>query len=493
MSTNPSLSLARAVADAVLYEGYLLYPYRASSRKNQARWQFGMLGPPGAAASGAGEESAMFADTLLSAGPQASVEVNLRFLQLQTRTAERLDDGAFLPVDELTAGGARWLTWDEATECEIVLGPFTAAQLEAGKSIPVDVPASEDIEVLHDDAGVPAGRLVRRRRALSGAVHLGLNPLVGTTVQNPSDDGAPPPASAKDSSDSTLMRLRVSAGNTAAGLTTDKQEAVATSFIGTHILLSARDADFISLLDPPAEAAPAAADCEQHRCWPVLAGPEGQRDVLLLSPIILYDHPAVAPESSVALFDSTEIDEILTLRVLTLTEDEKAEARATDPRAAQIIERCEAMSPEELQQLHGVLRNPRAEAGASPAAMPASDVLIEPPASGLPWWHPEADASVQPDVDTVVIKGVAIARGSLVKVLPQRRADAQDLFFAGQTARVTSVHFDVDGNTHVGLVLDADPASDLHEGYGRSFYFAPDELEPLDPVPGQGERKESGS
>ena len=53
---NAGLSLARAVADAVLYEGYLLYPYRASSAKNQARWQFGVLGPPGAAAAGAGEE-----------------------------------------------------------------------------------------------------------------------------------------------------------------------------------------------------------------------------------------------------------------------------------------------------------------------------------------------------------------------------------------------------------------------------------------------------
>ena len=100
--------------------------------------------------------------------------------------------------------------------------------------------------------------------------------------------------------------------------------------------------------------------CSQHRCWPVLAGPEGQTDVLLVSPIILYDHPAVAPESAVALYDSTEIDEILTLRVLTLTDEEKAEARATDPRAAAIIDRCEAMSAEELQQLHGVLRNPHA-------------------------------------------------------------------------------------------------------------------------------------
>ncbi|MDQ3103945.1 MAG: hypothetical protein M3Q87_01750, partial [Actinomycetota bacterium] len=64
-----SLDLARAVADAVLYEGYLLYPYRATSRKNQVRWQFGVLGPPGAAAAGVGEESQMSAQCLLRRGP----------------------------------------------------------------------------------------------------------------------------------------------------------------------------------------------------------------------------------------------------------------------------------------------------------------------------------------------------------------------------------------------------------------------------------------
>ena len=195
--------------------------------------------------------------------------------------------------------------------------------------------------------------------------------------------------------------------------------------------------------------------------------------MLLVSPIILYDHPAVAPESSVALYDSTEIDEILTLRVLTLTEEEKAEARATDPRAAAIIDRCEAMSPEELQQLHGILRSPHAMDIPEPRPAPGD--------SGAAWWTPEAEALVQPHLDAVLINGVPVARGSRVRVNPSRRADAQDLFFAGQTGRVTNVHFDVDGSTHVGLVLDQDPAADLHEGYGRSFYYSPEELEPLGP------------
>lgn len=473
MST--SLSLARAVADAVLYEGYLLYPYRASSQKNRARWQFGILGPPGAAASGVGEETGMFADVLLRAGATAGVEAHLRFLQLQSRTAEAADHGGFTPVEEITVGASHWLSWDEAAECEITLGPFTVDQLEQGQTLPVHIPAGLDIELLHDDAGRVAGRLVRRRRALHGVVRLTATVLNAAGLD---ETGLGP----------ELVRVRVAAENTAVGQTADKQDAIATSFIGAHVLLRAEDADFISLLEPSQEAQAAATACEQHRCWPVLAGPEGLNDVLLVSPIILYDHPAVAPQSSVALYDSTEIDEILTLRVLTLTEEEKAEARATDPRAAAIIDLCEAMTPEEMQQLHGVLLDPHAgdrEDGDREDAPAALDfpTLGGDAGTDFPWWTEEADTSVQPDLDVVIIDGISVARGSMVRVNPNRRADAQDLFFAGRIARVTSVHFDVDGSTHVGLVLEDDPASDLHDEYGRSFYFAPDELVPLEPAP----------
>ncbi|MGI8416362.1 MAG: hypothetical protein ACR2P2_09215, partial [Nakamurella sp.] len=88
------------------------------------------------------------------------------------------------------------------------------------------------------------------------------------------------------------------------------------------------------------------------------------------------------------------------------------------------------------------------------------------------------DASVSPSTDTVVIDGVTVGNGSMVRLRPQRRADAQDLFFAGQEAKVTSVFSDVDGNTHIAVVLLADPASDLHEWYGRYLYFGPEEIDP---------------
>src|SRR5882757_642603 len=97
---SPNWDAVRAVADAVLYEGYLLYPYRASSAKNQSRWQFGVLGPPGAAPAAFAEEPEMAMQCLLAAGPDSTVAIHLRFLQLQTREVRRLEgDGGYTRVD----------------------------------------------------------------------------------------------------------------------------------------------------------------------------------------------------------------------------------------------------------------------------------------------------------------------------------------------------------------------------------------------------------
>ncbi len=460
-----SLTLARTVADAVLYEGYLLYPYRATSRKNQVRWQFGVLGPPAATIAGVGEPSDLAAECLVSAGDGAALTVHLRFLQLQTRAVERVDPAAaagFTPVEELVADGATWLSWEEAVEHEVVLGPFPLDDLATGLGVPVQVDGGEAEEPLRDRGGSLVGRVVRRRWPLHGQVQLS--------------------ASRVEDADG-LLRLRVVAENVAELAVSGKDEAIRSSFIGAHALLVAEQAEFVSLLDPPDSARDAAAGCAQHRCFPVLTGAADERTIVLVSPIILYDYPEVAEQSAGALYDSTEIDEILTLRIMTLTEEEKAAARATDPRAAEIIDRCEALSPEALQAMHGILRDPHARLD---DGMPTFDDEVPTYGDGmptlgegLPWWDPGVDASVSPDADAVLVNGVAVSKDSAVRLHPRRRADAQDLFFAGQTARVTGVFFDVDGEVHVAVVLADDPAADLHEWYGRYLYFAPDEIEPL--------------
>ena len=258
--------------------------------------------------------------------------------------------------------------------------------------------------------------------------------------------------------------------NTAAP-TDNKDDAIAVSLIGTHLVAEVTDGEFVSLLEPPATAEAAVGRCRQHRCFPVLAGSPGDHALVLVSPIILYDHPEIAEQSEGALYDSTEIDEILTLRIMTMTDEEKAAARATDPRAAQIIDRCDSMSPEAMLNLHGVLRNPH-------ATQESSGLIPEIP-EGVDWWDPLADNAVQPGIDAVLVNGVPVRRGSRVRLHPSRRADAQDLFFAEKVAMVTSVYETVDGDQHVGVVLEDDPAADLHDWYGRYLYFAPDEVEPL--------------
>ncbi len=430
---------ARAVADAVLYEGYLLYPYRGTSSKNQSRWQFGVLGPPGASHAGLGEDDTLAAQFLVD-GAQAITMV-VRFLQLQHRRPEReRADGGFEPVDELTTPSGSWLTWDEAVECERSFGPIALDGQQW--TLAVTAEAATDIE------RVNGGRLVRDRQEVRGEL----------TVNNEPDG--------------ELHRISIRISNLGAAVdrkTDGKESVIARSMIGTHVIAEVVGGEFVSLLEPAPAAAGAVSRCHQHRCFPVLAGPHGTHDVLLVSPIILYDHPEVAEQSKTALYDCTEIDEILTLRVMTMTDEEKAQARATDPRAAQIIDQCDAMSPEAMARLHGVLRSPHTPAG-----------LVPEIPEGVDWWDPLADNAVRPEIDAVLVNGARVARGARVRLRPRRNADAQDIFVAGKSARVTSVHEDVEGNKHVGVVVDDDPAADLHDWYGRYLYFSPDEIEPLE-------------
>jgi hypothetical protein len=453
-SNSAGLDSIRAVADAVLYEGYLLYPYRATSSKNQLRWQFGVLGPQGAEVAGIGEDSHLSMQCLLDLGlldlgrnessesAQADLIIYVRFLQLQQRRTERLDDReAYLPVRELRVNSQRWFSWDEAVEVESSR-TVPLADLLSGQSWSVMAEAGENTEPVHDQLGHLAGRLVRQRWPVAAIV---------SALLEPADE---------------LHRLTVSIDNQATtGGMTGKDEALRRSLLGTHMIIESRDpsAAFLSVIDPPGHARKAAERCRQHRCWPVLAGEPGAVSAVLGSPIILYDYPEIAGESTGSLFDATEIDEILMLRVLTMTDAEKAEARATDPKAAEIIERCDAMSPEDLLRLHGTFRDP--------------DPLP-------PSWNDADDPFAvfndhDPDTGEVVISGETVRKGSLVRLNPRRRADAQDLFYADQVARVTAIHRDLDDETHVAVVLVDDPAGDLHDWYGRYLYFSPDEVVPL--------------
>ena len=229
------------------------------------------------------------------------------------------------------------------------------------------------------------------------------------------------------------------------------------------------------MTDPPEWARPAVAECRNEGGWPVLADPDDR--VMLSSPIILYDHPELAEQSPGELYDGTEIDEILTLRTLALSDDEKAEARATDPRAAALLDRVRVDGPAGP----GAAARDAAVTGRSPFPADEPPVLTEAGATSVPWWDPDADASVSPDTDSVNIGGRQIARGSLVRLRPgARRADAQDMFLVGRVAEVQAVLYDVEDNPYLAVSLAGVADEDLRIAHGRFLYFSTDEVEPYE-------------
>jgi hypothetical protein len=131
------------------------------------------------------------------------------------------------------------------------------------------------------------------------------------------------------------------------------------SMVSAHVLLGISNGEFVSLLEPPAELADAVKSCQNSGAFPVLVGEEGQRSMMLSSPIILYDYPQIAPESAGDFFDGTEMDEMLALRVMTLSEEEKEVMRQGDEHARQILERTETLPTEHWMKVHGAIRGMR--------------------------------------------------------------------------------------------------------------------------------------
>ncbi|MFW6040029.1 MAG: hypothetical protein ACOC9N_03020 [Gemmatimonadota bacterium] len=352
---------ADAIARAVLYEGHILWPYRRSALKNRQRWTFGGVYPETWSARGHPDDpSRMRTQCLVRAGPGARVDVHVRFLHIVERQAARVeDDGADLTfVDRLDVAGERHLSWTEATEREVV-----ATGLELGTLATDDgfrrrflIDSGRETEWLTDGSGERVGALVRRWRALRGTLSVRAEPLpdrlfrLSVEVENDSPWRATVPSAraADDRPSSPALR---SDGRRA--------DAQRSSFVSLHAVLRVEDGEFVSLMDPPARLAVAAAACDNRGWWPVLVGDDGARDTMLASPIILYDHPRLAPESPGDLFDSAEIDQLLILNVLSLTAEEKREMRASDPRAREILDRCGDLSPEQLMRLHGAIRSLR--------------------------------------------------------------------------------------------------------------------------------------
>jgi hypothetical protein len=383
------------IARAVLYEGYLLYPYRQSALKNQQRWNFGVLYPPAWAVLQTGSDRSYFQMECVATGTEETrIDVSVRFLQLVARgTGERV--------------------WQEAIEQKMSVESLSAIDLAATSR--AEGFSFDDIE---GEIQVSAARLQQH-----------------------------------------VFRLTVRVSNTTTRRAESRNDALLHSLASAHTVLQLHDGQFASQIDPPQKLQDAVAACQNTGVWPVLVGDSAARDTMLGSPIILYDYPQVAPESKGDLFDATEIDEILTLRILTLTDQEKEEVRRSDDRARLILERLEAAPPEHLLQLHGTMRSMRPPQG---DAWSAWDTL-----EGL---GPAVSASVS---------GTMLKKGDRVRLRPRKRADIFDTLLEGKIAVIEAVEEDFERNIHFAVVLEDDPGKDLGEmrQIGHRFFFSTEEVE----------------
>ena len=447
-----NVPLVNKIVDAVLYEGYILYPYRPSSKKNRRRFTFGRVYPHAYSVAQKGAEPfAMRTECLaISEAAHARIEVSVRFLQVMAREVlesqeplpelpKNLEKSSLKVVPELQIEDQVYSTWQEAVEREVNLPMKYLDQIYGvGCRLPFDFPSSSSLETIKNGQGSIAGLIRRRGETLVGAIELAtetLNPGVVKITANIVNQ-TPIPEGDLESQDAVLMR----------------------SFVSAHTVLHLEGAEFVSSLDPPPALHEFSRSCKNEGTWPVLVGEEatGDRSTMLSSPIILYDYPKIAPESPGELFDGTEIDEILTLRVMTMTDAEKEEMRRSDERARQILERTESLSEDQLLRMHGAVRELRSF---------------------------ETDFfGKERRVEVVEANGVRLRAGDRVKIRPKSKADIIDIAVQGKTATIEAIEQDAENRIHLALVLDEDPGKDL--GFmrqpGHRFFYTVDEVEPLE-------------
>ncbi len=442
------LEAVRGVADAVMREGKVLYPYRASATKNHLRFQFGVIAPKQYVEMDPCDPCCVHGECIWEEKEVGELLVQLRFMTLEHRDIQKRIGAApdeYVSVPEIEVDGDSYVSWDESLEHAFVFSLFPGTGSELREII--RVPGKFAVSELKDSQGMGVGRVVRK----SEEVQLQL------TIREEQVAGPWP-----------LRKLVVELANETSwrrGLV-HRDELMRHSILGTHFLAVIEGGKFYSMVDHPEFVAHAVSCCSNKGLWPILAS--GDDAVVLFSPIILPDHPMVAPESEAEFFDATEIDELLALRIMTLTDEEKREVAATDSQVAEIVQLCDAMPEELLGRLHGAIRS----------LVPAPRREPEPEENTqVPWWDPGADKDVDPFTDCVEIDGVEVSAGSKVILRPSvGNADSQDMFIDGQVATIAAVLRDVDGNIHLAVTIDNDPGSDLNIASGRFLYFSVDEV-----------------
>lgn len=437
------------VVNAVLYEGYILYPYRASSKKNRERFTFGRVYPEDYSIAQRGAEPFVMQTQCLvrDESKDARLRVTVRFLHPMAREVGRLarplvemppgEPPGLEIVPEMEIAGQLHQTWQEVVERDICLAPISPGQTNA-VAHDFTFPGTRTFEALRDEHEKIVAALVRRQEEVDGVIELTTKPI--------------------DASVSQVTVRIINRTPIPRALIDDQGAIIMRTFTSAHTILQAEGGEWLSMTDPPAAYAHAIAECKNIGTWPVLVGDEAQkeRDAMLSSPIILYDFPQIAPQSPGDLYDGLEIDEILTLRVMAMSDAEKIEMRQIDEQARKILERTESLPSEHLLKMHGVMRN---------LTSPHED-----------FFNPGKK------LESARVGNIEVKAGDRVRIRPKKRADAMDMVLDGKIAIIEAVEEDVEGGVQLALVLEDDPGRDLGmmRQPGHRFFYGVDEVETVE-------------
>jgi hydrogenase maturation protease len=315
------------IVDSVLYEGYLLYPYRRAI-KNLKRFTFGGIYPAESQEVATGAERSMLRARCLVVGPESLQVANeARFLHLIERQADGND------------------RWHESVERRVPCDAVSIVELcRRPRRHPVEFKERhwEQIEPCEDGS---QKMVVRRQLAIRGE-------LMSEVTRLRDDIYLLSVSIVNNSITSSLNTASPAKHNPSC----DCGESLLQSFLSTHLLLHVTGGQFVSRIDPPEIYSNLCDTDTRDGLWPVLLGESGQHDTMLCSPIILYDYPQIAPESCGDYFDATEIDEMLTLRIMTLSDEEKRDVARLDERGRALLNRTQESCRQQLAKLHGTTR-----------------------------------------------------------------------------------------------------------------------------------------
>ena len=343
-------ALVEKVVNAVLYEGYILYPYRASSKKNRERFTFGRVYPEDYSIAQHGAEPCMMQTECLlrNESKDALVTISVRFLHpmarevgmLRTPIAEMPADGLpdFEVVPDLRVGEQLYQTWQEVVEQKVEVPTFPCAKRGRRNAISSFRP-SRAIEPIRGDDGKINAILVRRQDAVRGVIEVAAQPIddvvfkITVRILN----RTPVPPNDLENQSAIIMR----------------------TFTSTHTILHAQGGEWLSLTRSAGRLRGSGRGLQEYRH----AGRSSSAIKRSTSATRCFPRPSsftitrkIAPESPGDLFDGLEIDEILTLRVMAMSDAEKIEMRQVDEQARSILERTENMSSDHLLKMHGVMR-----------------------------------------------------------------------------------------------------------------------------------------